>query len=106
MGICLVHLSNVPPKHKKPVEIKDYRKYYADKRAEMMDLIEKEGTIGQALLKIKLGWGDGMYKVRKSEIIELFPGFISWNSHTKIFTWIKQGEIEQPLTEQTKESLV
>jgi len=102
----LANFANIPTRHRKPVETRDYRKFYADKRNEMLDMIEKEGTIGQALLKIKLGWGDGMFKVRKSEIIELFPGFINWNSKTKIFTWIKQGEIEQPLTEQTKESLV
>jgi len=102
----MANFKNVPPRRRKPVEHKDYSKIYADLRSDMLDIIEKEGTIGQALLKIKLKWGDGIYNRRKAEVIELFPGFINWNSKTKIFTWIKQGEIEQPLTEQTKESLV
>ncbi len=102
----MANLKNVPPRHRKPVEQKDYSKIYADLRSDMLDIIEQEGTIGQALLKIKLKWGDGTFNRRKAEVIELFPGFINWNSKTKIFTWIKQGEIEQPLTEQTKESLV
>jgi len=102
----MANFKNVPPRHRKPREQKDYSKIYAELRSDMLDIIEKEGTIGQALLKIKLGWGDGTYNRRKAEIIELFTGFINWNSKTKIFTWIKQGEIEQPLTEKTKESLV
>ena len=98
----MANYKNIPPRRKKVVEPKDYRKFYAEKRSEMLDIIEKEGTIGQALLKIKLGWGDGTYNRRKAEVIELFPGYINWNSHTKIFTWLK-GEIDKPLTEKTLE---
>ena len=109
----MANYKNVPPRRRKPREIKDYRKIYAGLRSQMLDLIEKEGTIGQANLKIKLGWGDGTYNRRKAEVIELNGSgatennkVIAWNPNTKIFTWIKQGEIEQPLTEKTKESLV
>jgi len=99
----LANYKNIPPRHRRPREIKDYRKIYADKRNEMLDVIEKNGTIGEAHLKIKLGWGDGMYKARKSEIIQLHSQELNWNSHTKIFTWL---EIDKPLTEETLEKEV
>jgi len=102
----LANFKNIPLRHRKPVVSKDYRKIYAELRSDMLDIIEQEGTIGQALLKIKLGWGDGTYNRRKAEIIELFSGFVNWNSHTKIFTWIKQGTIDKPLTEKTIEDSV
>jgi len=83
----------------------DYQKKYAEQRTQFLDVIEEEGTIGQARLKIRLGWGDGIFNRRKAEIIELFPGFINWNSNTKIYTWLK-STIDKPLTEETLEKSV
>jgi len=94
----MANFSNVPPRRKVPKIKMDYQKHYAQLRSQFLDIIEEEGTIGQAHLKIKLGWGDGVYNRRKAEVLELFPGFINWNSKTKIFTWLK-AEIDQPLTE-------
>ncbi len=99
----MANFANIPPKRKIPVIKKDWQKFYAEQRSLMMDIIEEEGTIGQARLKIKCDWDDGTFFRRKAEIIELFPGFINWNRNSKIFTWIKPKKIDTPLTEKQLE---
>ena len=94
----------VKPRHSK-AKFVDYQKKYSEQRTQFLDVIEEEGTIGEARLKIKLGWGDGTFNRRKAEVLELFPGFINWNPHTKIYTWLK-STIDKPLTEETMEKSV
>jgi len=62
--------SNIPPKRKIKI-IVDYNKKYAEQRAVLVDIIEKEVTIGKSLLRIKSGYGDGTFNRRLADVLEL-----------------------------------
>ncbi len=65
------------------------------RRFDFVEAIEKVGTIGQAQLKTKLGWGDGIWERVKRDVLELYKGDINFNSKNKIFSGINTG-LEKP----------
>ena len=65
------------------------------RRFNFVEAIEKAGTIGQAQLKNKLGFGPGVFERTKSDVQELYKEDINFNSKTKIFSGINT-EIEKP----------
>jgi len=58
------------------------------RRFDFVEAIEKAGTIGQAQLKNKLGWGDGIWERVKRDVLELYKKDINFNSKNKIFSGI------------------
>jgi len=100
----MANYANIPPKRKLPKVYVDYVKKYAEQRAILLDIIESEVTIGQALLQIKSGFGDGIFNRRIAELKQLFT-HIHYNSHTKLFT-DTSVKIDKPLTESEVEKSV
>lgn len=74
--------------------MKDWKSEYQQRRFDFVGVIEKAGTIGQARLKNKLGWGDGKFERTKRDVLELYKGDIHFNSKNKIFSGINT-ELEQ-----------
>jgi len=97
----MANFANIPPKRKVKI-IVDYNKLYAEQRAVLVDIIEKEVTIGKSLLRIKSGYGDGTFNRRLADVLELNAS-INYNRKTKILTDTK-AQIDKPLIE--KEQLV
>jgi len=92
----MTHYANIPPKRKIKIKV-DYNKLYAEQRAVLVDIIEKEVTIGKSLLRIKSGYGDGTFNRRLADVLELNKS-IDYNRKTKILTDTK-AEIDKPLIE-------
>ena len=76
-------------------EKKDWSTIYLERRIEFVDAIEKAGTIGQAMLKNNLRWGDGIFERTKRDALEIYAEDINFNSNTKIFSSINL-ELEKP----------
>jgi len=95
--------SNIPPKRKIKIKV-DYNKLYAEQRAVLVDIIEKEVTIGKSLLRIKSCFGDGTFNRRLADVLELNKS-IDYNRKTKILTDTKT-EIDKPLIESEVEKSV
>ena len=70
----------------------------SERRGAFVDAVESAGTMGQALLQIKLGWGDGVFERTKRAVLELYKEYINFNPKTKLFTAIKP-ELEKPVIE-------
>jgi len=85
-------------KSRNKVEKKDWRTVNRQRRFDLVDAVEKTGTIGQAKLKVKLGWGDGIFQRTKSDVLELYKQDINFNSKNKIFSWVNT-ELEKPSIE-------
>jgi len=68
------------------------------RRFDFVDAVEKAGTIGQAQLKNRLGWGDGVFERTKRDVLELYKEDINFNSKNKIFSEINT-ELEKPSIE-------
>ena len=73
-----------------------------ERRGAFEGAIEKAGTIGQALLKIQLKMGDGIFERTKRDVLELYSDMYSFNKTTKLFSYIdpdaeKQIKLEQPI---------
>jgi len=99
----LTHFANIPPKRKVRINV-DYTKRYAEQRAVLSDIIESEVTIGKALLKLKSGFGDGIFNRRSEELLELRPQFV-YNRKNKIYTDTK-ATIDKPLIESEVEKSI
>ena len=99
----MTHYANIPPK-RKVRNIIDYKIRYAEQRAVLSDIIEKEVTIGKALLKLKSGFGDGIFNRRSEELLQLRPQFV-YNRKNKIYTDTK-AEIDKPLIQTEVEKLI
>ena len=82
-------------KSRNKVEKKDWQTIYRQRRFDFVETVEKAGTIGQAQLKQKLGWGNGNFERTKNEVLELYKGDIHYNSTNKIFSGINT-ELEKP----------
>jgi len=65
------------------------------RRFDFVDAIEKAGTIGQAKLRIKLGFGPGVFERTKRDVLELYKEDLNFNSKNKIFSGINT-ELEKP----------
>jgi len=68
--------------------LKDWTIEYRLRRFDFVGAVEKAGTIGQARLKNKLGWGDGIFERTKRDVLELYKEDIHFNSKNKIFSGI------------------
>jgi len=99
----LTHFANIAPKRKERIKV-DYNKLYAEQRAVLVDIIEKEVTIGKSLLRIKSGFGDGTFNRRLADVLELNKS-IDYNRKTKILTDTK-AEIDKPLIESEVEKSI
>jgi len=99
----LTHYANIAPK-RKVRNIIDYKIRYAEQRAVLSDIIEKEVTIGKALLKLKSGFGDGIFNRRSEELLELRPQFV-YNRKNKIYTDTK-ATIDKPLIQSEVEKSI
>jgi len=95
--------SNIPPKRKVKI-IVDYAKRYAEQRAVLVDIIESEVTIGKSLLRVKSGYGDGIFNRRLADVLELNASIV-YNRKTKILTDTK-AQIDKPLIESEVEKSV
>lgn len=88
------NFANIPPRRKVRINV-DYKKQYAEQRAVLSDIIEENVTIGKALLRLKSGFGDGIFNRRIEELLELRPQYV-YNRKNKIFTDTK-AQIDKPL---------
>jgi len=95
--------SNIPPKRKVKI-IVDYAKRYAEQRAVLVDIIESEVTIGKSLLRVKSGYGDGIFNRRLADVLELNASIV-YNRKTKILTDTK-AQIDKPLIESEVEKSI
>jgi len=80
------------------VEKKDWQIINRQRRFDFVEAIEKAGTIGQAKLKNKLAWGDGVFERTKRDVLELYKQDVNFNSKNKIFSGINT-EVEKPSIE-------
>ena len=69
-------------KSRNKVEKKDWQTINRQRRFDFVDAVEKAGTIGQAHLKNKLGWGDGVFERTKRDVLELYKEDINFNSRS------------------------
>ena len=86
----------VSPKQRLPKI--NYDDINSERRGSFVEAVEEAGTIGEAMLQIKLGFGDGIFERIKRRVLELYKEYINFNSKTKIYTAIKP-ELEKPTIE-------
>lgn len=78
---------------------KDWEVILQQRRMDFMDLIEKNGSIGQAKLQNLLGWGDGKFERTKRAVLELYPEEVFFNKRTKLYAIIRAEEKQLQLGE-------
>jgi len=76
----------------------NYDDINSERRGSFVEAIESASEIGEAMLQIKLGFGDGVFERIKRRVLELYKEYIHFNSKTKIYTAIKP-ELEKPTIE-------
>jgi len=89
----LANPKNIKPKYNHYIK-KDWTEIYKERRQEFCDILDNEVTIGEAQLRIKFGYGRGIYEDTKRMVLQLYSDMYLWNPGTKMFSSIA---IDAPL---------